>query len=67
MAKDADYVTLATRIPKWLHRLLRIYSVETGVSQMELVCAALEEKLRAGGVRMPREARRRGSGGRRRG
>ena len=59
-AKDSvEYVTLATRIPKELHRQLRIHSVETGMSQMEFVCAALEEKLRVSSGRRARESRRR--------
>ena len=58
---DEAFVTLATRIPKTLHHQLRIYSVETGISQMEFVCAALQEKLRESG------ARRAGGGGRGRG
>jgi len=64
-SKDDDaFVTLATRIPKSLHHQLRIYSVETGISQMEFVCAALQEKLRESGTRGARGGRR--AGGQRR-
>ncbi len=61
---DEALVTLATRIPKSLHHQLRIYSVETGISQMEFVCAALQEKLRESGARTARGGRR--GGGQRR-
>lgn len=55
-AKDSSdvFVTLATRIPKQLHHELRVYSVESGISQMEFVCAALQEKLRKQGGQAPR-------------
>jgi len=62
---DEAFVTLATRIPKTLHHQLRVYSVETGISQMEFVCAALEEKLRASGARSGRASRARVASGRR--
>jgi len=39
------FVQLSTRIPKELHRRLKLFSVSTGVSQMRFVWAALEEKL----------------------
>ena len=67
MASKADeaFVTLATRIPKTLHHQLRIYSVETGISQMEFVCAALQEKLRDSGARVGRVGRTRTAAGRR--
>jgi hypothetical protein len=63
---DEAFVTLATRIPKTLHHQLRIYSVETGISQMEFVCAALQEKLRESGARTARSGRTRAAGGQRR-
>ena len=60
VAKNGEvFVTLATRIPKDLHHELRVFSVEHGVSQMEFVCAALEEKLR---LRGPRARGARGGG-----
>jgi hypothetical protein len=64
--EDEAFVTLATRIPKTLHHQLRIYSVETGISQMEFVCAALQEKLRESGVRAGRGGRMRAASGQRR-
>ena len=65
--KDEEaFVTLATRIPKALHHQLRIYSVETGISQMEFVCAALREKLRESSGRAGRTGRARNGAGQRR-
>jgi len=45
MTKDEPWVQLATRIPKSLHRAMRLHCVEVDVTQMEFVVAALEEKL----------------------
>jgi hypothetical protein len=39
--------TLATRIPKALHRELRLYCVERGITAQEVVAAALRERLAA--------------------
>ena len=39
------WVQLATRIPKALHRELKLHCVLTDVSVMEFVVKALEEKL----------------------
>jgi predicted HicB family RNase H-like nuclease len=54
-AKDDDVlIQLATRIPKGLHREIKLYCVETSISVMEFVAAALEDKLkRGGGKRKP--------------
>ena len=41
----AVWVQLATRIPKALHRELKLHCVRTDVSVMEFVVKALEEKL----------------------
>lgn len=50
MAKDDDVlIQLATRIPKGLHREIKLHCVASGVSVMEFVAAALEAKLRKGG------------------
>lgn len=51
MAKEEElYVQLATRIPKELHRQLKLYSVESDTSVMEFVVSAVAEKLtKAGG------------------
>jgi predicted HicB family RNase H-like nuclease len=47
MAKEDDVlIQLATRIPKGLHREIKLYCVQSGISVMEFVAAALEEKLR---------------------
>jgi hypothetical protein len=40
--------TLATRIPKTLHRQLRLYCVERGVTVQEVVKAAVRERLHPG-------------------
>jgi predicted HicB family RNase H-like nuclease len=39
------WVQLATRIPKVLHRELKLHCVRTDMSVMEFVVKALEEKL----------------------
>lgn len=58
MAKDDDVlIQLATRIPKGLHREIKLHCVQTSISVMEFVAAALEDKLR----RNARGARRRSS------
>ena len=58
MAKDDDVlIQLATRIPKGLHREIKLFCVQTGISVMEFVAAALEDKLR----RSPDRGRRSGS------
>ena len=52
MAKGEDtvWVQLATRIPKELHRRLKLHCVQSDVSVMDFVVSALEEKLaKAGG------------------
>ena len=42
---DEVWVQLATRIPKDLHRQLKLHCVRTDGSLMEFVVAALREKL----------------------
>ena len=52
MAKEEDqvWVQLATRIPKELHRRLKLHCVTTDTSVMDFVVQSLEEKLgKAGG------------------
>jgi predicted HicB family RNase H-like nuclease len=58
-ASDGEvWVQLATRIPKTLHRELKLHCVKSDVSVMEFVVRALEEKLRReGGSRERRSAR----------
>ncbi len=46
MANESEvWVQLATRIPKNLHRELKLHCVKTDVSVMDFVVKALEEKL----------------------
>jgi predicted HicB family RNase H-like nuclease len=47
MTKDVDeaWVQLATRIPKELHRTLKLHCVTSDTSVMEFVVAAIREKL----------------------
>jgi len=42
---DEPWTQLATRIPKELHRRLRIYCVMHDIVLMHFVAAAIEEKL----------------------
>jgi hypothetical protein len=42
---DEAWVQLATRIPKALHRQLKLHCVENETSVMDFVVASLEEKL----------------------
>ena len=44
--REERVVQLATRIPKSLHRRLKLYCVESGVSVMAFVTAAIAERLR---------------------
>jgi predicted HicB family RNase H-like nuclease len=45
---------LATRVPKALHRRLKVYCVETETSVMDFVVQALIEKLKRDTRRKPR-------------
>ena len=57
MAKDDDVlIQLATRIPKGLHREIKLYCVQNSISVMEFVATALEEKLRKSGAKAGRKA-----------
>ncbi len=57
MAKEDDVlIQLATRIPKGLHREIKLFCVQQGLSVMEFVAAALEEKLRKSTVRSGRRS-----------
>jgi hypothetical protein len=61
MASTSDgevWVQLATRIPKTLHRELKLHCVKSDVSVMEFVVRALEEKLRREGGRSERRSAR---------
>jgi predicted HicB family RNase H-like nuclease len=59
MASEGEvWVQLATRIPKNLHRELKLHCVKSDVSVMEFVVKALEEKLsREAGGKGKRAAR----------
>lgn len=59
MPNEAEvWVQLATRIPKQLHRELKLHCVKQDVSVMAFVVSALEDKLyRQGRGRSPRRAR----------
>ena len=57
MAKEDDVlIQLATRIPKGLHREIKLFCVHNNISVMEFVAAALEEKLRKSTVRAGRRS-----------
>ena len=59
MAKMEDevWVQLATRIPKELHRKLKLHCVESDTPVMEFVVSSLEEKLdKAAGRKRVRRA-----------
>ena len=46
MANEGEvWVQLATRIPKHLHRELKLHCVKSDVSVMEFVVSALQDKL----------------------
>jgi len=44
-SEDEVWVQLATRIPKQLHRKLKLHCVKADVSLMDFVVSALEDKL----------------------
>jgi len=43
--EDQVWVQLATRIPKELHRQLKLHCVQNDTSVMEFVVSSIEEKL----------------------
>jgi predicted HicB family RNase H-like nuclease len=59
MPTDGEvWVQLATRIPKQLHRELKLYCVKSDVSVMDFVVSALQDKLsREGRGRTARRSR----------
>jgi hypothetical protein len=61
MARDPSivWVQLATRIPKSLHRELRLHCVTVDTSVMDFVVKAIEEKIAGSGGVPPRGAGRR--------
>ncbi len=61
MARTEDddvLVQLATRVPKTLHREIKVHCVASGTSVMQFVVEALEDKLRRSTAK-PRTARAR--------
>ena len=58
MATDEVWVQLATRVPKDLHRKLKLHCVVSDQSVMEFVVNALSEKLQREAGRTERKARR---------
>jgi hypothetical protein len=50
-SEDVVWVQLATRIPKALHRELRLHCVTVDTSVMDFVVTAIEEKLAGSGGR----------------
>ena len=51
-SKDDDVlIQLATRIPKTLHREIKLHCVSSSISVMEFVANALEDKLRKGAAK----------------
>jgi predicted HicB family RNase H-like nuclease len=58
MADEEDVHTqLATRIPKELHRRLKLFCVESDVSVMDFVTEAIREKMARKKGRSPRGRR----------
>jgi hypothetical protein len=58
MATDEVWVQLATRIPKDLHRKLKLHCVVSDVSVMQFVVDALGERLQRESGRSERKTRR---------
>jgi len=56
-SKEVVWVQLATRIPKALHRKLRVHCVDTETSVMDFVASAIEEKLAGSSAPPPPGAR----------
>ena len=55
MIQDEAWVQLATRVPKRLHRELKLHCVTSDETVMGFVVAAIQEKLRGG--KAPRAGR----------
>ena len=63
MGNDEVWVQLATRIPKTLHRELKLSCVKSDTSLMKFVVEAIRDKLgRDGEVHQPRRRRGRAAG-----
>jgi hypothetical protein len=65
MARDESvvWIQLATRIPKSLHRDLKLHCVTVDTSVMDFVVKAIEEKLAGAGGRSAKGRGKRTSGG----
>ena len=61
---DVIWMQLATRIPKSLHRQVRLHCVDAGTSVMAFVAQAIREKLAQTGSSTSRGSRREGSAAR---
>ena len=57
---EEPWVQLATRIPKPLHRQLKLFCVTRDTSVMDFVVAAVDEKLARDGRRARRGKRQQG-------
>jgi predicted HicB family RNase H-like nuclease len=55
--QDDILIQLATRIPKSLHRQIKLFCVQHGISVMQFVSAALEDKIRRSGRTARRASR----------
>jgi hypothetical protein len=58
LATDEVWVQLATRVPKELHRKLKLHCVVSDTSVMQFVVDALGEKLQRESGRSERKTRR---------
>ena len=56
--ENEQWVQLATRIPKTLHRTLKLHCVTADTTVMDFVVTALEEKLAREGSRTERRRAR---------
>lgn len=56
-SQDEAWVQLATRIPKRLHREVKLHCVTSDESVMGFVVAAIEEKLSGRGAKASRTTR----------
>jgi hypothetical protein len=54
MAIDEAWAMLATRIPKALHKELRLHCVKADITMMSFVVAAVAEKIRRDTARQRR-------------
>jgi hypothetical protein len=55
---DDVLVQLATRVPRELHREIKLHCVANGLSVMDFVAEALTSKLKGERKRSPRDSKR---------